>query len=374
MENYLVALFEYSIQRFWELLGESYSQFNFPRLERLGLDILALDNFEDHRTPDQFNNVSQIPHALRLRSVHLVLPSNNYDEYNFQWSSLTFLSLGSASYSASLDVVIKILEFCTNLLECKLYIRVLGQLKMCSCLPYLKNLSLSFDEKAWFNSPFHVKNALSFCSHLDTPSLKRITYDASVDFLPLLGLIHRMGNHITHLTVTNFEVPTELVECLKACPLLVSLDGSRQDGIPKSIDREIQWLRTTPWAWSLRSWDTAGDQLLRYLMAAGDIDNMVQEQLCPHLEHLTYHISDGPMSCGVIRSFILDKCSSKGGDHRLKGLSALVHGGHQNLEHLRYSIEARILDGLRLHLSPARIANHKVMENSTRRMRKEPEW
>ncbi len=129
--------------------------------------------------------------------------------------------------------------------------------------------------------------ALSLCDQLDVPLLERITYDASVDFLPLLGLVQGRGNRITHLSVTNFDEPTELIKCLKACPVLVSLNVSRPDRIPYSRARQFGWL-DDPWAISLASWDTAGDQLLRYLMTgeAGDVDKMIQAQLC----HLESHI------------------------------------------------------------------------------------
>ncbi len=105
---------------------------------------------EDPR--EQYNDVSQLPHALNLHSVRLVLPSNKYELYHCQWSNLLFLSMGSALHPVSLDVATKVLESCTNLLDCKLYVDMLAYRELCPCLPRLKAISLFFDQQEPFNS------------------------------------------------------------------------------------------------------------------------------------------------------------------------------------------------------------------------------
>ncbi len=131
-----------------------------------------------------------------------------------------------------------------------------------------------------------------FFDQLDAPTLERITYDASPDFTPLLGLLRRIENHITHLSVTNFEVPTELVECLKRAPLLVALDVSMGRWDPSFANKKF----SIPKACSLHpplyygllletnSFDTDAGEAI--------VDEIICEQLCPRLEYLAYHIAD----------------------------------------------------------------------------------
>ncbi len=241
-------------------------------------------------------------------------------------------------------------------------------------LPCLKAFSLSFDPEGWFKSPAWnpewLVNTHSLFDNLDMPLLEHITYDAFVDFLPLLGLLHRIGNQITHLSVTHFEVPTELIECLKACPHLVSLNVSRPGVIPEAKRQQYQQLTPTGWATSLSSWTTAGNKLLRYLMRAGDIDDMIQTQLCPHLEHLDYRIGNGPMSCDAIRAFILDK-SQTGADVRMKSLSTFICDGPENVEFLCYLLEKQLLAGLCLQLLPGA---SKYMEHNAHPVMRQLEW
>ena len=110
-------------------------------------------------------------------------------------------------------------------------------------------------------------------------------------------------------------------------------------------------------------------------MAAGDVDAMIRSQLCPHLEHLAYHISESPMSCEAIEAFILDKCSTtEGVDSRLKGMSVYVRGGQQNLQRLRCSVEAQLLAGLHLRLSSGRATRYKLMEHSMHPIMRQPKW
>ncbi len=149
----------------------------------------------------------------------------------------------------------------------------------------------------------------------------------------------------------TLRVPTELIECLKACPFLVALDVARQDGIPCSPTRNSQCLRPAL-STSLYTWSTAGDQLLRYLMPAGDIDGIIRQQLCPRLEFLAYHIAGGPMSCTTIEAFILSKCGSgTQGNASLKEFSVNISGGEQDIMRVRHSVEAQLFSGLCLNLT-----------------------
>ncbi|KJA22983.1 hypothetical protein HYPSUDRAFT_201786 [Hypholoma sublateritium FD-334 SS-4] len=233
----------YSIQHFCYMLGQSsfkeFQEFKFPRLKHLSLDISG-EYLQQDDPQQEYNYISHLPDAFRLNSIHLVVPADNYEGYCIHWSRITYLSLGNASYPSSLNSIVKILELCSGLLSCKLYIKMDNTI-IRLCLPHLRDISIAFDQEAWFGDSkiygnafytLQMKKAFSIFDRLGLPTLKRITYDASTEFMPLLGLIHRMDNRITHLSVTNFEVPTELMECLKACPLLVALDVSLHRPLP----------------------------------------------------------------------------------------------------------------------------------------------
>ncbi len=219
--------------------------------------------------------------------------------------------------------------------------------------------------------PGLLGSPMLLCNNLDMPLLERMATTLPPISCLYLAFFTAQRDHITHLSVAHFEVPMELIECLKACPRLLSLDVMRPDGMPKARRRQSQQFRPAQWPDSLLSWTTAGNQLLRYLMGPGNIDG-VQTQLCPDLEHLAYHINDGPLSYEVIEAFILDKSQKREGA-RLKTLSAFVFGGQEIVEYLRKSVEEQVLAGLRLRLLPGG-SGYKYMEHSTYPVMRQLEW
>ncbi len=135
-----------SIRRFCAMLRKSYSEFDFPVLQRLCLDVSGLDSFMDDpqeeiqlrfTSPSCFQPTQPPPSITRGQLRGLSLSMVAFDPY-FRWA---------AHYTpASLDSIVKTLKPCINLVKCKLHVKM-DNTHLYLRLPYLKSLSLFFRPK-----------------------------------------------------------------------------------------------------------------------------------------------------------------------------------------------------------------------------------
>ena len=192
---------------------------------------------------------------------------------------------------------------------------------------------------------------------MDAPALESVTYEDLVGPLPLLGILQRTDERITHLSLSNVGRPIDLIRCLKLCPRLIALE--LEVGKPKH-QRSTGLMGEDLAKWQTRiddltQWPSAGN-LLECFMTGDDPDTPVPEKLCPKLEYLSYRLPCAPVSCATVEKFIRNKCElaclSSDRYGVLRELIVHVDGGETEIIQVRESVAEQLLSGLRLSLIP----------------------